>query len=279
MSKAQTWIAGAIALVLVIIVGGYLVGISPMLTQISQTNSQTTTTQQANTASQAQLANLKLQYAHIGKLNSKLTALRQSVPELAGAPAFLNELLALSSQYGVSVTTLTLANATVYTDPNAAAAATPTTTDATSTDTPAPTTATTPATTTPTTATSGLVLVPVLLTVTGPFENVRQFIGAVQKGTRLFFVSTASIAAGSTGGASAQLAGDIFSLQGVSDGAKTTKLAPLPVSTATPTPTMTPTPTPTNSTTTSSGKTNTQPSTAPTTPPVTPSPTDTPAGP
>src|ERR1700722_11576641 len=113
MSKAQTWIAGAIALVLVIIVGGYMVGISPMLSQISQTNSQTATSQQANAASQAQLASLKVQFAHIGKLKTKLTALRGSVPELAGAPAFLNELLALSAQYGVTVTTLTLANASV----------------------------------------------------------------------------------------------------------------------------------------------------------------------
>jgi Tfp pilus assembly protein PilO len=270
MSNTRTWVAGAIALALVIVVGGYLVGISPILDQVSAANSQKTTIQTSNAVSQSQLASLKVQFAAIGKLKSKLTELRGSVPELEGASSFFDELTALSAQYGVTVTSLSLANATIYVDPTAAAAGTTAPPDAS--------TATSP---TPTVSTPGLVLVPVDLSISGPFNNVRDFIGAAQTGTRLFFISSASISGDPSGTASASLSGDVFSLQGTSDPVKKAKVAPVPTATATPTPTMTatptPTPTPTATTSKAGSKTGTTapPPAAPTTA-ETPSPTPTP---
>jgi hypothetical protein len=188
------------------------------------------------------------------------------VPELEGASSFFDELTALSDEYGVTVTSLSLASASIYVDP--AAASTTATAPAADTGTTA---------STPTGGTPGLVLIPVLMTVTGPFDNVRDFIGAAQEGTRLFFVSGASIAVSGTD-ASASLTGDVFSLQGTSDPVKKAKVAAVPATTATatPTPTLTPTPTPT-ATTTKAGTTTktTPPPVAPTTAPTpTPTPTD-----
>jgi Tfp pilus assembly protein PilO len=70
MNQIRTWVVGAVLLVLVIVVGGYLVGISPILTQISAASAQKTTIETSNAVSQSQLASLKVQFAGIGKLKS-----------------------------------------------------------------------------------------------------------------------------------------------------------------------------------------------------------------
>jgi Tfp pilus assembly protein PilO len=268
MNKTRTWVAGAIALALAIVVGGYLVGISPVMDQIAAANAQKTTIQTQNAVSSANLASLKTQFAGIGKLKSKLTALRKSVPELAGASSFLDELTALSATYGVTVTSLTLADASIYVDPTAVAAVPPPAADG---STPAATT-TAPTPTAPSVATPGLVLIPVALSVSGAFNNVRDFIGAVQTGSRLFFISSTSLSIDSTGTASATLTGDVFSLQGTSDAPKKSVTTPAPIATTTPTPTATPTPTPTATTTKAGTKTVTTPPPAVTTPAPTESP-------
>jgi Tfp pilus assembly protein PilO len=262
MNKTRTWIAGAIAAVLVIVIGGYMVGISPILGQISAASAQKTTIDQSNAVSQSKLASLKVQFASIGKLKKKLTSLRESVPEEDGASSFLDELTALSSSYGVTLTSLSLASATIYADPNAAAAATPA--PAADGSTAAPTTTTT--------TSSGLILIPVNLSVSGSFDAVKGFIGAAQTGARLFFISSVSIG-GSSDSATASVDGDVFSQQGTSDPVK--KPASPTTSTATPTPTatatLTPTPNPTATTTTSgSTKTGGTSNPVPTTPPVQP---------
>jgi Tfp pilus assembly protein PilO len=273
MSKQRTWIIGAVAAMAVVLIAAYMLGISPILSQISAANAQTATITTSNTESQAQLASLKTQFAGIGKLKASLNKLRGSIPESEGASTFFNELTALSATYSVTVTSLTLANATIYVDPAAAAAIA--TGTATQTPSPSPTTATT--TPAPTTTTSGLVLVPVTLSVSGTFDNVRAFVGAVQTGTRLFYITSASLSSAPDGTASASLNGDMFTLQGTSDVVTKPKLVPTPTPTVTPT--ASPTPTPTASKAAAKTSPSTAPTTAPTTPPVTPSPTDTPAGP
>jgi Tfp pilus assembly protein PilO len=252
MSKQRTWILGAVAGIAVILIAAYTLGISPIVSQISAANAQTSTIVATNNASQAQLASLKVQYAGIGKLKTSLNTLRASIPETVGASGFFNELVALSAAFGVTVTNLTLADATVYAAPAATSAtSTATTSTDSSTETPAPSTSTTTTpTATPTVAGAGLVIVPVTLSVSGPFESVRAFVGAVQTGSRLLFVSSVSISTGSDGSTGADITGDLFTLQGTSDVVTKQKLTP----TATPTSTATPTPTPTPLTTTSSTK-------------------------
>jgi len=275
------WTLGTVALVLVLLIAGWSLGISPTLTSVSAAQAQAATIRQSNVAGQTQLANLQVQYKGLPKLKKALDKLRESIPEDEGASAFLNEIATLCGTNGVELSAITLANATLYVDPAAAAAAAAAPATGTSTDTPAPTaTPTAPVATTPTTATgsNGLVLIPVTISVTGPFDNVRDFIDAAQNGTRLLYASQAEYAVTSAGTVGT-ITGDIFALKGTSDSAPVT-VKTLPDSTATPTATPTPTPTPTNSTTTSSAKTgNTAPSTAPTTAPTaTPTPSDPPPG-
>jgi Tfp pilus assembly protein PilO len=254
MSKSRIWIIGSLAAMIVIAVAGWSLGISPLLDQTSAANAQVSTIDSSNAASLSQLTSLKTQFANIGAQQASLDALRQSLPEDQGAAEFLQELTALSAAHNVTLASVTVASATVYVAPvstdTAAATATAGSTD-TSTPAPTPTASSAPATTTTpvaATATAGpaFVLVPVNISVTGALNDVRDFIGAVQAGTRLYFAASVALSVDpGTGLTAGNLTGDIFTLQGTSDVAPTAAAS----TTATPTPTPTPTPTATSKST------------------------------
>ena len=250
MSRNRLWVIAAVAGMLVIAVGGWALGISPVLDQASAANAQVSTIDANNAAGLTRLASLKSQFADLATQQTALDGLRASIPEDAGAAAFLSELNALSAAHGVTLTSVTIASATVYQAPVAATPpASSTGAASTATPTPTPTAATTPATTPTTPSTGGaFVLVPVTIQATGSFDNVRDFVGAIQGGTRLYFAASIAINADPTGGnaATGTLTGDIFTLQGTSSAAATSATAtpatPAPTNTAKPTGTSTPTP-------------------------------------
>jgi hypothetical protein len=250
MSKTRVWVLGVVAAMLVVVIGGWVLGISPIFTQITEADAQTTSIQSANAYSQAQLASLKTQFAGISKLRTNLDALRLSVPEEQAASSFLDEVNALSGKAGTVVQSVTISDATLYTAPPVAGA---TGTDAT-TSTPAPSAS--PATTVPTTpivTASGLVLIPVIVTVKGTLAQDQSFFGALQTGSRLFVSSNLVISTdASSGTVTSAVTGDIFTLQGSSDPSPSGSSTPTDDSTATPTPTATPTATPTPTSTASS---------------------------
>ncbi len=248
MNIDRLWVIAAVAGMIVVAIGGWFVGISPIVTQANSTNAQLSATNTANTASEVKLASLRTEFTAIAKLRKSLNSLRGSIPEEADASAFVQELNALSAQYGVSLTSVTINAATVYAAP---AAPTPpaSTTGGTSTPTPTPTpTATAPAAPTTVTATpaGGLVLIPVVIVVTGTFDAVRDFDGAVQGGPRLYLATSVEIASNvatdtSSSSVTGTLTGDVFTVVGTSPPTKSA--APTAIPTPTPTPTLIPTPT------------------------------------
>jgi hypothetical protein len=250
MNIDRLWVIAAVAGMIVVAVAGWFVGISPIVSQVSATNAQLTSTTTANASSELRLAVLKTQFATIGKLRKSLDSLRVSIPEEADASEFVEELNTLSAEYGVSLTSITINAATVYAAP--VAAAPPATTGTTSTPTPTPTPTATPATapaTTTTVPTSGLVLIPVVIVVAGTFDAVRDFDGAVQGGPRLFLATSAEISAdvataADSGAVTGTLTGDVFTIAGTSPPTKSHTPTPTATPTPTPTPTMTATPTP-----------------------------------
>lgn len=274
MSKTRMWGIGAVVLVLIMLIAGWELGISPTLTAITAANTQSTTIQSTNAASQAKLANLAVQFKGLNKFKKSLNKLRESIPENEGASGFLNEIAELCGSSGVTLASLSLASATVYVDPSVAAPAA----SADATTTPAPSApATTPATTTPTpSAGSGLVLIPVTFVVKGSLDAVRDFVDAAQHGARLLYSSQVDFSTGTDGVTNATITGDIFALKGTSDAAPVKKVPTLPNSTPTPTATPTPTPTATTSSQRAPLPPATQPPvTSPTTDPI-PDPTATP---
>jgi Tfp pilus assembly protein PilO len=253
MNTDRLWLVAAVAGMAIVAVAGWFLGVSPIVSSAVAANEQVSTITTSNAASLAKVATLKAQYASIGELQTSLDKLRESIPETPNASAFLQELDALGAPHNVTLTTVMIASATVYQAPAAPAGSTATSTS-TATPTPTPTpTSTTPTTpsTTPTSAAGQFVLVPVVITVTGKFSDIRDFIGAVQAGSRLYLATTVTITAG-TGGQpdTGTLTGDIFTLQGISTPvAGTPDANPIPTATPTPTstdtaiPTISPTPT------------------------------------
>jgi Tfp pilus assembly protein PilO len=244
MNRDRLWILAAVAGMIVVALGGWFLGVSPIVAQASTADAQLASTRAANTTNDDKLATLKTQYADLGSLQKSLDSLRLSIPEEADASEFLQEITTVGAAHNVKLTSVTIDAATIYQAPTSATStsgtATPTSTP---TPTPTPTPTSTAATPTPTAApTSGLVLIPVVIVVTGTFDNVRSFVGAIQGGSRLYFASSVELNTASSL-TTGTLTGDIFTVAGTA----TPSATPTPTPTPTPVPTATPTSTPTPS--------------------------------
>jgi Tfp pilus assembly protein PilO len=172
-----------VVLILVVGVLGWLLGVSPILDQTNAAWAQRDTTARANTLTKQRIVTLQTQFANIDELQTKLDALRSSIPEGAAIPAFLAEINALCVQTGVVLTSVTINDAVIYVAPSAepAPGATPTPTPSASATQPSPAVPADPG--------GQLVDIPVKVAVTGPYSAVMAFSGAMQTGTRLFLVT------------------------------------------------------------------------------------------
>jgi Tfp pilus assembly protein PilO len=240
MDKDRLWFLGAIAAIAVVVVLGWFLGVSPIVSQATTASDQLASVNQANSISVARLASLRAEFANVDTLKTQLAALRQSVPSDAAISSFINEINALCSKDHVSLTSVTVNDAAVYVAPAAPVSATTAGSTATPSPTPTPQPSTTPAagtSATPPSSGNGLVLVPVVVNVQGAFQDVVSFSGDLQTGSRLFLIDQVAIAAGTSGtGKSFQgiLTGNVFALPGTS--------GVLPGGTSTPTPAATPSP-------------------------------------
>jgi Tfp pilus assembly protein PilO len=248
MNTDRLWLIAAVAVMAIVAAAGWFLGVSPIVSSAVAANEQVSTITASNAASLTKVATLKAQYADIGELQTSLNKLRESIPETVNSSDFLQELDALGMAHNVTLTTVTIGAATLYVAPTDPAGAATSTTTSTSTPTPTPTPTTAPTTSaTPTTSAAGqFVLVPVVIAVTGKFSDVRDFIGAVQGGARLYLANSVAITEGGStgsggGSATGTLTGNIFTLQGTS-----TPVAGTPDATPEATPTPTPTPTDTS---------------------------------
>lgn len=236
MDKNRLWTIGSV-LVMAIVVGlGWFLGIAPQVAGVAAADAQRAGVEQTNVQHEATLAQLKKDYARLGVLNGQLASLSQSVPGDTAMPAFVDEINAIASGAGVTITGFSVADAQPYAavaPPAAAAVPSP----ASSTATPAPS-ATPAATPTPApspTAVAGMPPVTspkltsanfsslaVTLNVQGEYQQILSFVHGVQQGKRLFLVSgittTAAAVAGpsnsagtaATGSQSATISGLVY---------------------------------------------------------------------
>jgi len=180
MNKNKLWVMGSVLAIVVIIGGGWVLGIQPQLSAISNANQRRESVQIQNATNQALLIKLKKDYQGIVALKQQLDSLRMAVPSSAEMSTFVTELNSLASSHEVMVKSITVSDAKPY----AASAATPGTTAAATT-------------TNPKITSTNFILIPVQLSVTGPYAKVLDFVHHVQTGSRLFFVSMLS-SSGST---------------------------------------------------------------------------------
>lgn len=200
MDINRLWVLGSVILIGATAVLGWVLGISPMLSESSVANAERVAVEAQNSTYESQAATLKKKFDGIGDLKSDLAALKLAVPEAADIPAFLAQLDAIAQQHQVTLTAISVSDAQPYVPVVVA----PVVTEATPAEGTAPTS--TPAPTTAPTATevaaalapvpnklitaSNFVSVPISLTVSGSYGNVMDFIEGLQKGERLVMVTT-----------------------------------------------------------------------------------------
>jgi Tfp pilus assembly protein PilO len=139
---------GIIGAIVAVAAFGWLLGVSPVLEQTSAAQAQQLSIDTNNQSSEARLLLLKKQFQGLDALKAKLASLRASVPENSDIPTFLAEINALTASAGVSLTSLTIADAATFVDPQAPAegAAAPATGDSTPAASPSPSPSATAAT-------------------------------------------------------------------------------------------------------------------------------------
>ncbi|WP_349898768.1 hypothetical protein [Parafrigoribacterium soli] len=200
MTGNRLWMLGVSVAAVVILVFGWLFGISPTLTQAGIAASQAQSTDVQNAAQRAALVKLKRQYDTLPELKKELQKLQISAPESPDLDDFLDQLQALAEANGVTLTAVTAAEATAYGGEAGSTAAptapAPTVPAPTSTATPAaggsPSQSGTGVASTPAPTTDGVFTVPVTVALKGTPEQIMAFIDAAQKGPRFFLVTNSS---------------------------------------------------------------------------------------
>ncbi len=211
-----TWVAGASVLAVGALVGTWFVGIGPSLSQASDLAAQTEATRQQNVVLEQKLRTLEQDFDRLPQYQADLDALRVGIPTDVELAAFLDEIDAIASAYGVTVTDVTpqapqgvgdaASEAGAATAPDATAGtegAAPAATAAPGADQPTPAPSTAPAdaaapaqdagtVTVPNLppAVANMVAVPISLTVLGPFPGAVAFLSDIQEKTsRLMLVT------------------------------------------------------------------------------------------
>ncbi|MHB1234487.1 MAG: hypothetical protein ACYCZK_02310 [Microbacteriaceae bacterium] len=195
MEANRIWTIGSIVLMVVIVAAGWLLGIQPQLAAADAANQSRAQVHSSTVANQAVLEQLKKDYQGLDQLKQQLAALRQAVPAQADASAFVTELNALASAHQVTVKSIVVSDAKPYSPPPAAPASpAPSASPApTASPSPAPPPAgTAPGASNPQITAANFIVIPVQVTVSGPYGNVLDFVAGLQTGQRLFLVTAFS---------------------------------------------------------------------------------------
>jgi Tfp pilus assembly protein PilO len=231
MDKTRLWIIGSVLAMVVVAALGWVLGIQPQLDQSTAADAQTLQVQGTNAANQVALNKLKKDSAALPELKSQLDALATSIPAEGQTPAFMDELTALASANGLTITASQITDGQGFIPPANPAAPAPAATTSgsgsTATPTPSPSASPTPTPTPAPTAVPGMppaasslvtkddfTVIPVSVTVRGNYPNIVAFVAAAQKGQRLFLVNGISVGPAANGpGYDGKVSGLIYVLK------------------------------------------------------------------
>jgi len=187
MDTKRIWQLGAAILAIGILALGWFVGVSPQLDAASESSQQTAALRAANDQTQLVINGLAAQQKKLPDLKAQLAALLTSVPDSAALPPFVDELNAAATAASVQITGINVSDPQAY-QPVAGAAPAPT---AAATPAPTPTAAAgMPPVTNPLITPQTMAVIPVSVTIKGPYANTLAFVKQLQSGARLYLVTT-----------------------------------------------------------------------------------------
>jgi len=203
MSRNRLMLIIAVFAAVIVATGGYFVGVQPHLASASADEAKRTAAEAKNDQYQTELTRLQRQDATLDAQKAELAVLRGSIPSSLSISPFYDELDTVADASSVTISTITMGDATAYTPPTSTDTTTSSTAGSTSTD--EPSTSATP--TAPSVATNSLITstnfssVPVSVSVTGTLDQALDFAEGIQNGERLFLVNNISSSAGGASGA------------------------------------------------------------------------------
>lgn len=166
MNKTRLWTLGSIIAMLVIVVGGWFLGIQPQLDANAVAASDLELVENKNFTLEADLGNLKKEFEELDTNQARVDELRLAIPGNDKLDTFIGQLNSMAEGAGVTVSNFTSSEAAPFVPSTAAAAAIPPGIDATT-----------------------FLTIPITITVDGERDAIMAFVGALQSGPRLMLVS------------------------------------------------------------------------------------------
>ncbi|MDQ4137439.1 MAG: hypothetical protein M3116_01140 [Actinomycetota bacterium] len=170
-------VAGAAAAVILLL--GWLLGVSPRLAEVAAADAETAVARQQNAALEASNATLRKQLDSIDDRRAELASLLEAVPSDAATDDFVDAVEATADGSGVLLQSLTLGEGVVYGGTPAGAVAVVSGETATAPE-----------------ELAGLVTMAVEITVTGDQRSAMRFVEELQTGDRLLSVTSVLSQAG-----------------------------------------------------------------------------------
>lgn len=179
LSKTNAWVAGTVAVCLVLALAAWFLLIAPKRAEAAETREQTAAAQAANAQLELKIAELQAQFAELPQRQAELAAIKQAMPEHALLPTLVRALDDKADAAGVTLMSLTPSAPVAVVAADAAAVALAPAEAATDTTTSTPAgEAAAPEVAAP--SPDILAAVPVSISVVGNFFNVKAFLESVQ---------------------------------------------------------------------------------------------------
>lgn len=176
MNFNRLWIIGCAILCVAVLAFGWVVGISPKISEASSAAAERVGVEATNDLHEIELANIKKQYANIADLRSQLDELRSQLPQTDDLAEFIGQLHEIEGANGVKVSNLTVGAATPFVAAADAESAAAAHAELVTED--------------------NFIVIPIAVSVGGTYENVMKFVAGLQHGTRLFVMSNLTVSRG-----------------------------------------------------------------------------------
>lgn len=198
MTRNRLHLVIALAIGVVLLAGGFFLGVQPQLAAAAANREQLRTIDSTNDGYRTELARLAAQSEQLPAMRREADALATSIPSSADTASFYKEVDRVAASAGVTVDGITTSWAAAYTPPEApaaaAGAAAEPSTEASGSATPSPSAepstpvAAAPATDAQITG-ANFSTIAISIGVTGSFEQALAFTSGIQNGDRLFLVN------------------------------------------------------------------------------------------
>lgn len=194
----RIWIIASAAAALVLLIGGWFLGVQPQLAAAATAASTTTNVQTQNQATRMKLAGLTRAAAKSESMRIEDARLLKAVPSILKPNTFIRRVTEVAALDGVKVLAISPSNAVAYTAPAASSAAG----------------GLALAKTNPLITPANFAVVPVTVSVSGGSDSLVQFMHDIQNDERTFSITAFQIGKdGATSEVTAALTGSIYTLK------------------------------------------------------------------